>query len=223
MEVVSEARPAVWRMGRGPVLEAGADREAVRRRVGVYYPWRAGPAAAPDRLERARPGPPGGRAQRGGHSRLEGGDLASGKAMAADLGAWLIFEDESGLKAAQGPYLGIGRPHPVVKTPAAVNRRVPLGTLLCIEPGQRPRLIYRVHDAARVSHAKASPRPAMFHELLDAAHQQVGGPLVVVWDNSNIHISGAMTALIAAQNWLTVYQPRRMPTSSTRSNLSGHT
>jgi hypothetical protein len=38
-----------------------------------------------------------------------------------------------------------------------------------------------------------------YAQLLDAAHQQLGGPLVVVWDNSNTHLSGAMTALIAAR------------------------
>ena len=45
-----------------------------------------------------------------------------------------------------------------------------------------------------------------YARLLDAAHQQLGGPLVVVWDNSSTHISGAMTALIAARDWLTVYR-----------------
>ena len=57
---------------------------------------------------------------------------------------------------------------------------------------------------ARTS-AKGSPRrttPA----LLDAAHQQLAGPLVVVWDNLNSHVSAAMTELIAARDWLTVYR-----------------
>jgi hypothetical protein len=35
--------------------------------------------------------------------------------------------------------------------------------------------------------------------LLDAAHQQLGGPLVVVWDNLNTHVSRAMTELIAVR------------------------
>jgi len=42
--------------------------------------------------------------------------------------------------------------------------------------------------------------------LLDAAHQQLGGPLVVVWDNLTTHVTDAMTALIAARDWLTVYR-----------------
>ena len=41
---------------------------------------------------------------------------------------------------------------------------------------------------------------------LDAAHQQLAGPLVLVWDNLNTHVSAAMTELIAARDWLTVFQ-----------------
>jgi hypothetical protein len=42
--------------------------------------------------------------------------------------------------------------------------------------------------------------------LLDAAHQQLRGPLVVIWDNLNTHVSAAMSELIAARDWLTVFQ-----------------
>jgi putative transposase len=45
-----------------------------------------------------------------------------------------------------------------------------------------------------------------YARLLDGAHQQLGGPVVVVWDNLNAHVSHAMAALIAARDWLTVYQ-----------------
>jgi transposase len=45
-----------------------------------------------------------------------------------------------------------------------------------------------------------------YARLLDAAHAQLGGPLVVVWDNLNTHVSRTMTDLIAARDWLTVYQ-----------------
>jgi putative transposase len=39
---------------------------------------------------------------------------------------------------------------------------------------------------------------------LDAAHQQLGGPIVVFWDNLNTHVSAAMRELIAARDWLRV-------------------
>ena len=87
------------------------------------------------------------------------------------------------------------------------NKRVSLAALIAVKTGCRPRLIYRVH-AAR-PRGRAGDRRKGFTEpdyarLLDAAHQQLGGPLVVVWDNLNTHVSAAMTELIAARDWLTV-------------------
>ena len=35
--------------------------------------------------------------------------------------------------------------------------------------------------------------------LLDAAHRQLGGPIVLVWDNLNTHVSAAMAEVIAAR------------------------
>ena len=89
----------------------------------------------------------------------------------------------------------------------AHNSRVSLAALICIKPGCRPRLIYRVHR----SRARGKDRRKGFTEtdyarLLDAAHQQLGGPLVVVWDNLTTHLSRAMAELIAARDWLTVFQ-----------------
>ena len=87
------------------------------------------------------------------------------------------------------------------------NRRVSLAALIAVKPGCRHRLIYRVHHARR---RRGDQRKGFtetgYARLLDAAHQQLGGPLVVVWDNSNTHVSHAMAALIAARDWLTVYQ-----------------
>jgi transposase len=37
-------------------------------------------------------------------------------------------------------------------------------------------------------------------------HQQLGGPVVLVWDGLNTHTSRAMRELIAAGTWLTVFQ-----------------
>ncbi|MFI7499935.1 transposase [Streptomyces sp. NPDC049687] len=41
---------------------------------------------------------------------------------------------------------------------------------------------------------------------LDAAHQQLGGPVALVWDNLNTHVSRRMRKLIEARLRLTVYQ-----------------
>jgi hypothetical protein len=45
-----------------------------------------------------------------------------------------------------------------------------------------------------------------FARLVDAAHQPLAGPLVVVWDNLKAHVSATMTELIAARGWPTIYQ-----------------
>ena len=64
------------------------------------------------------------------------------------------------------------------------NTRVSLAALIAVKPGQRPRLIYRVH---RSRAGRKDPRKgfteADYAALLDAARHQLGGPLVVVWDN----------------------------------------
>ena len=42
--------------------------------------------------------------------------------------------------------------------------------------------------------------------VLDAARQQLRGPLVLVWDNATQHTDAAMRTLIAARSWLTVFR-----------------
>ena len=135
--------------------------------------------------------------------------MAGGKRTAADLGAWLIFEDESGqgLRPPKGRTWGRRGHTPVVKVTGSSNRRVSLAALIAIKPGQRPRLIYRVHQGRR---RRGDQRKGFtetdYARLFDAAHQQLAGPLVVVWDNSSTHLSAAMTQLARARDWLTTFQ-----------------
>ncbi|MFD7181345.1 transposase [Streptomyces sp. NPDC059904] len=42
--------------------------------------------------------------------------------------------------------------------------------------------------------------------MLDAAHRQLGGSVVLVWDNLNTHVSHTMRRPAAARLWLTNYQ-----------------
>jgi hypothetical protein len=44
-----------------------------------------------------------------------------------------------------------------------------------------------------------------FARLLDAAHQQLDGPIVLVWDRLPGHISARMRTLTATRTWLRVY------------------
>ena len=92
---------------------------------------------------------------------MAGGDLARGKSTAADLGAWLVFEDESGqgLRPPKGRTWGRRSRTPVVTVTGGSNTRISLAALIATRPCCQPRLIYRTHlgDACTAS-ARASPR-----------------------------------------------------------------
>ena len=138
---------------------------------------------------------------------MAGGDLACHKRAAADLGAWLVFEDESGqgLRPPKGRTWGRRGHTPVVTVTGGSNTRVSLAALIATRPGCRPRLIYRTHRGGRDDQRKGFTETD-YARLLDAAHQQPGGPLVVVWDGLNTHTSCAMRELVAARSWLRVYR-----------------
>jgi DDE superfamily endonuclease len=93
----------------------------------------------------------------------------------------------------------------VVHVTAQNAPRLSVAALVAIKPGQRPRLIYRTHRRRRASRRRGFTE-ADYAALLDAGHRQLGGPIVLVWDNLNTHLSAAMAELIAARPWLTVYR-----------------
>ena len=138
---------------------------------------------------------------------MAGGHLAGHKRTAADLGAWLCWEDESGqgLRPPKGRTWGRRGQTPVVKVTGGHDTRVSLAALIAIRPGCRPRLIFRTHRARRDDQRKGFTETD-YARFLDGAHQQLGGPLVLVWDGLNTHTSRAMRELIAARDWLTVYR-----------------
>jgi len=95
----------------------------------------------------------------------------------------------------------------VVTVTGGSNKRVSLAVLIAIKPGHRPRLIYRVHKNRRCrGKQRKGFTEADYARFFDAAHQQLAGPLVVVWDNLNAHVSAAMAELVAARDWLTIVQ-----------------
>jgi putative transposase len=106
--------------------------------------------------------------------------VAGGKRTAAELGAWLVVEDESGqgLRPPKGRTWGRRGTIPVVRVTGGSNKRVSLAGLIAVRPGQRPRLIYRVHRASR----RGDKRKGF------------------------TDVSRTMTDLIAARDRLTVYQ-----------------
>ena len=94
-----------------------------------------------------------------------------------------------------------------MKVTGGSNKRVSLAALIAVKPGHRPRLIYRVHKARRRGKDQRKGfAETDYARLFDAAHQQPAGPLMVVWDNLNAHVSAAMAELDAARDWLTIFQ-----------------
>jgi transposase len=141
------------------------------------------------------------------------------------LGAWLCWEDESGqgLRPPKGRTWGRRGRTPVVKVTGGHDTRVSLAALIAVRPGCRPRLIYRTHRARRGDKRKGFTETD-YARFLDAAHQQLRGPVVLVWDGLNTHTSRAMRDLIAARDWLTVFQlpayaPELNPVEPVWSNL----
>ncbi|MBS2545504.1 transposase [Catenulispora sp. NL8] len=45
-----------------------------------------------------------------------------------------------------------------------------------------------------------------YQDLIGVAHTQLGGPIMLVWDNLNTHLTAGMKQYIAARDWLTIYQ-----------------
>ncbi|WSA19799.1 transposase [Streptosporangium subroseum] len=137
--------------------------------------------------------------------------MARYKRAAANLGAWLCFEDEAGqsLRPPKGRTWGRRGKTPVVAVAAKNSGRISIAGLIAVKPGCLPRLMYRI----RVHHGRKAEKKGFtevdYAALFDAAHQQLGGPIVVVWDNLNTHSSARMNALIASRAWLSVY---RLPT-----------
>jgi transposase len=152
--------------------------------------------------------------------------MAGGKTVAAQRQAWICFEDEAGqtLRPPKARTWGRVGHTPVVPVSGKGSGRVSIAGLACFKPGQRSRLIYHtiVHRGRR--NERRSFAETDYIALLDAAHQQLGGPIVLVWDNLNTHISVAMRELIDARDWLHVirlpaYAPDLNPTEGVWSHL----
>lgn len=134
--------------------------------------------------------------------------MAGDKRAVLDLGAWLCRADEAG-QNLRPPRVTTWAPRgrtPVVTVTGKGYGRVAVAGLVCAKPGERTRLMYRVLVRRGQPGEVKGFGPARFAVLLDAAHAQLGAPLVLVWDNDRRHLSRAMRAAIEARAWLTVFQ-----------------
>jgi transposase len=165
----------------------------------------------------AGPGPTGHGAGRRDGGRVGQGGVALRGRLAAARGAWLVFEDEAGFSMTP-PHAKTwsqrGRT-PVVRVRGRSRRRISIVALTGYEPGHRSRLICRPrHDDGRRDGRKSFSWRG-YRDLLIAAHQQLGGPIVLVWDNLNVHKAADLQKFAEARDWLTIYcLPPTHPTST---------
>lgn len=152
--------------------------------------------------------------------------MAGGKTVAAQRDAWICFEDEAGqtLRPPKARTWGRRGRTPVIAVSGKGSGRISIAGLVCVKPGRRSRFIYRttVHRGRKGERRSFSERD--YIALIDDAHQQLGGPIVLIWDNLNTHISAAMRATIEARDWLHVirlpaYAPDLNPTEAVWSHL----
>lgn len=126
----------------------------------------------------------------------------------AALGAWLCFEDEAGFSMTPPTSrTWARRGHtPVIRVRGRSQRRFSIAALACYKQGERSRLIYR--PKRHVDHKRGGRRSFTwtdYRDLLTAAHQQLGAPLVLVWDNLNVHKDTRLREFIDTHDWITCY------------------
>ena len=134
-------------------------------------------------------------------------DLGEGTRLAASSGAWIVFEDDAGatLRPPKARTWA-ARGHTPVVAVSGRGGRVSMAALVCYRPGCRSRLFYRV---LVTRHRRGEPRSFSeddYAALVDAAHAQLQAPIILVWDNLNVHRSAAMRRFCDAHDWLTVVQ-----------------
>jgi transposase len=135
--------------------------------------------------------------------------VAAGGSTAAALGAFIVFEDEAGFSMTPPTSrTWARRGHtPVIRVRGRSQRRFSIAALTCYKPGERSRLVFR--PKRHLDH-KAGGRRSFtwtdYRDLLIAAHRDLGAPLVLIWDNLNVHLDARLRAFIDSCDWIVSFQ-----------------
>ncbi|MFI8235433.1 transposase [Streptomyces sp. NPDC085900] len=95
---------------------------------------------------------------------------------------------------------------PVIRVRGRSQRRFSIAALACYKPGERSRLIYRPKRHA--DHKRGGRRSFTwtdYRDLLTDAHQQLSAPIVVIWDNLNVHKHARLREFIDSHDWISCY------------------
>src|SRR3954470_15997786 len=201
------ARAGRARLGRSAV-DPGPNRHGDRPAVPPpVHPARHRVPAAPPGLVGAGAPAPRGRARRGRDRRVAHPDLGEGTRLAAATGAWIVFEDEAGatLRPPKARTWA-ARGHTPQIAVSGRGGRVSMAALVCYRPGHRSRLFYRLLVHRRRRGERRSFSEDDYAALIAAAHAQLQAPIILIWDNLNVHRSAAMRRFCDAHDWLTVVQ-----------------
>ena len=119
--------------------------------------------------------------------------MAAGKLIAAERGAWICFQDEAGhtLRPPKARTWAVRGKTPVIPVSGKGSGRISVAGLVCVKPGQRTRLLYRIKIHRKRKGERRSFAETDYAALLDAAHQYLNAPIVLIWDNLNTHVSAA--------------------------------
>ena len=140
---------------------------------------------------------------------MAGRDLGEGTRLAAATGAYVCFEDEAGqsLRPPKARTWARRGRTPVVAVSGKGSGRVSVAGLVCLKPGARGHLFYRMRIHRGRKGERRSMSEADYAGLTAAAHHQLQAPLIICWDNLNTHVSAVMREFTGAHpDWLTVVQ-----------------
>ena len=115
---------------------------------------------------------------------MAGGDLGEGTRLAAATGAYVCFEDEAG-QNLRPPKARTWAPRgrtPVVRVSGKGSGRVSVAGLVCLKPGARGHLFYRVRVHRGRKGERRSMSEADYAGLIAAAHKELHAPVILIWD-----------------------------------------
>jgi transposase len=135
--------------------------------------------------------------------------VARYKSTARDLGAFICLQDEAGqgLRPPEGRTRAPRGARPVVTVRGGGNGKVSIAGVVCLRPGGRPHLLYKLRVYRRRKGERKAFTWSDYRDLIIAAHRELAAPVVWVWDNLNIHLAPEL-ADFAEQNkdWLRICQ-----------------
>lgn len=79
--------------------------------------------------------------------------------------------------------------------------------MTCYKPGERSRLFYAIREYRGRKNEPKGFGWKDYRDLVIRAHTQLGGPIVLVWDNLRMHLVAPLREFFEANaSWLTVFQ-----------------